>query len=56
VVLLNGICDPASRIGTVVIAVRRELVGTRRAFDERGGVGIRLEPAAAIVRQYRDCT
>jgi hypothetical protein len=22
--------------------------------DERGGVGIRLEPAAAIVRQYGD--
>jgi hypothetical protein len=22
--------------------------------DERGGVGIRLQPAAAIVRQYRE--
>jgi hypothetical protein len=22
------------------------------AYDERGGVGIRIEPAAAIVRQY----
>ncbi len=33
--------------------VRR--IATECAYvDERGGVGIRLEPAAAIVRQYGD--
>lgn len=33
--------------------VRR--IATKCAYvDERGGVGIRLKPAAAIVRQYGD--
>jgi hypothetical protein len=33
--LLNGGCNPAPGIGPVVIAVRRELVGTGAALLER---------------------
>jgi hypothetical protein len=32
--------------------VVRRIAGECTYVDERGGVGIRLEPAAAIVRQY----
>jgi hypothetical protein len=40
-----------ARILTAEDVVRR--IAAECAFiDERGGVGIRLEPAAAIVRQY----
>ena len=33
-------------------AVVRRIAAECTFVDERGGVGIRLEPAAAIVRQY----
>ena len=32
--------------------VVRRIAAECASVDERGGVGIRLEPAAAIVRQY----
>jgi hypothetical protein len=32
--------------------VVRQIAAECAYIDERGGVGIRLEPAAAIVRQY----
>jgi hypothetical protein len=32
--------------------VVRRIAAERSHVDERGGVGIRLEPAASIVRQY----
>jgi len=52
------VCKPACQGGrkmapvlTAEDVVRR--IAAECAFvDERGGVGIRLEPAAAIVRQY----
>jgi len=34
--------------------VVRRIAAECAYVDERGGVGIRLEPAAAIVRQYGD--
>ena len=34
--------------------VVRHIAAECSYMDERGGVGIRLEPAAAIVRQYRE--
>jgi len=40
-------------ISTAEDVVRR--IAAECAYvDERGGVGIRLEPAAAIVRRYRE--
>jgi hypothetical protein len=34
--------------------VVRRIAAECAYVDERGGVGIRVEPAAAIVRQYRE--
>ena len=50
-------CEPACQGGAMAAILTAEDVVRRIAaecayVDERGGVGIRLEPAAAIVRQY----